>query len=43
MGVLHTKGPPNLEQNTRHYCNQQKKRELAKLSTLLYQPTTEYN
>ena len=43
MGFRHTHRSPNLGQKTRLYNNQQKKkkRERAKLLTLLSRPTTE--
>ena len=44
MGLWHTHGSPNLGQKTRHNNNQQKKkREIAKLSTLLSRLITELN
>ena len=43
MGLWHTHGSPNLSQKTRPNNNQQQKRELAKLSTLLPWQTTEKN
>ena len=41
MGFWHANGSPNLSLTTRPHNNQQKKRELAKLWTLLFQLTTE--
>ena len=42
MGLRHTHGSPNLGQKTRPYHNKQKKKkEFAKLSTLLSRRTTE--
>ena len=40
MRLERTNGSPNHGQKTRPYSNQQEKRELAKLSTLLYRLTT---